>query len=458
MNGSTELYPFQKRGVRAIHHYNGRVLLADEMGLGKTYQVLQWLKEQPDVRPVVVVTPAHLKGFWQNEARRKTGLHAVVLNGIKPTPIPKRLRGSLIIILNYEILKGWVDVLLELEPQCLVIEEAHYCKNRRAKRTKLIRRLAKVAQHCIAISGTPLLNRPAELFPTLNMLWPEKYPSFFSYATRYCNPVHKPWGMDYKGAIHIKELHNKLTEVGMIRRRKADVLQDLPLKQRTVIPVNIELQSYMEAQVNFLTWLAKQSLEKAERASKALEITKLGYLKRLAATEKLPQVISWIDDYLEETNDKLVIYGIHKAVVRSLYNHYRSISVCLDGSTPKKERATIVRVFQQNKRIRLFIGNIQAAGTGITLTAASRLLFAEIDWVPANMTQAEDRVHRIGQKQHVDITYLVAKGTIEEKLCEIIQRKQQIVSQTLDGETVVGNELNVFDALLESMKKENDLL
>ena len=174
----------------------------------------------------------------------------------------------------------------------------------------------------------------------------------------------------------------------MIRRRKCDVLKDLPAKQRTVVPLSIPMENYNEAKDNFLEWLAEQSLERARKAATAVEIVKLGYLKRLAATEKLPLVIDWINNYLEESGGKLVVYGIHKAVVRALYNEFQNISVCLDGSTSKRARKTAVKQFQTDKRVRLFFGNIQAAGTGITLTAASHLVFVELDWVPGNHTQS----------------------------------------------------------------------
>ena len=166
-SNGTKLRPFQIKGVRAINHYKGTVLLADEMGLGKTIQALWWLKEHPDARPAVIVTPAHLKGYWEEEARSKLGMRTTVLEGMRPKRM--RLKIHPILILNYDILKGWIKVIQEIEPKCLIIDEAHYCKNPRTKRTKHVRSLAKIAKHRMALSGTPLLNRPSELFPTLNI-------------------------------------------------------------------------------------------------------------------------------------------------------------------------------------------------------------------------------------------------------------------------------------------------
>ena len=441
--------PFQNKGVRTIQHFKGVSLLADEMGLGKTIQALAYLKNHPKKLTALIVTPAHLKWLWEGEARSKFGMRTTVLSGMTPKRI--KLGTSRIFIINYDILKGWFDVLVKLNLDCIIFDECHYCKNRSAKRTKFMKRLLKDTPHRIALSGTPLTNRPSELFPAINMLWPEAFPNFHAFAQRYCRPVLKPWGWEYKGATHLDELHRRLLKLGMIRRRKADVLKDLPPKQRQVVPLDIPLDDYNEAKNNFLDWLGKQSLEKARKASAAEQIVKLGYLKRLASTEKLPLISKWIEDYLESTNEKLVVFGIHKAIVRGLYDQFKKISVCLDGSTPSKKRKEVVKKFQTNKGTRLFFGNIQAAGTGITLTAASRLVFVEMDWVPGNHTQAEDRIHRIGQDQKAEIIYMVAKGTIEEQLCNIIQSKQEVVSQTLDGNESIEN-LNIFKMLTDHLK------
>lgn len=451
MSSKVKLYPYQAKGFRTICHFKGVSLLADDMGLGKTIQALWYLKEHPDIRPVIIVTPAHLKWHWEGEAKDKTNLRAAVLEGNKPYSLRFATAKSIIIV-NYDILSKWVETLLKLNPKCVIWDEAHFIKNRNAKRTQALRLLIKNVPHRIAISGTPLLQRPAELFPTINALWPEEFPSFFSFAQRYCKPVYKRWGWEYKGAGHLDELHRRLTRCGMIRRRKEDVLPDLPPKQRTVVPVTIPMEEYTEAEKNFIKWLSKKSVEKARKAKSAEQITQMGYLKRLAAAEKLPFVVQWIEAFLEQTDRKLVVYGIHKAVVRGLYKEFKHLAVILDGSSNKRERRNAVQDFQTKKRIRLFIGNIQAAGTGITLTAASNLLFAELDWVPGNHIQAEDRIHRIGQKGNAEITYLVARNTIEEKLCRIIQKKQETVTATLDG-SAVENTLTVFDELLKGMKK-----
>lgn len=442
----TQLYPYQEEGVSTIEKHNGRVLLADEMGLGKSIQALSYLHRHPSSLPAVVVCPATLKWVWEHEARHHLGMLSEVVEGQNPQK-SNLLKKHGLIIINYEILDYWVDYLKSLKIQTVIIDECHFVKSRTAKRTKAVFRLSKSAKHIIAISGTPLTNRPAELFTTLKLLWPKDFPSFWSFAFEYCQPSRRPWGWDFRGAANLDQLHGQLKEKGMIRRLKADVLKDLPEKTREVIKVPIVKRSqYNKALTDFLAWLNSESPEKAARAARAEKLVKIGYLKRLAARYKMKAAIQWIDNFLESSDEKLVVYGIHKKIIQYLHNKYKDISVVVDGSVKGKDRKLAVMSFQQNPKVRLFIGNIKAAGTGLTLTASSSLAFVELSFVPAEMTQAEDRIHRIGQKAAANIYYLVARDTIEERLCSVIQEKQKVLSAILDGDETV-NEIDVYDQL-----------
>jgi len=461
-----ELAHFQAKGVRAIDHFGGVLLLADEMGLGKTIQVLAWLKKHPEQRPAIISAPAHLTHHWKEEAKEKFGLRTAVLSGLNAKPLDMSVTPSILIV-SQDVLstitkkleggkkktyKGWAEVLKAVNPKVVIWDEAHNYKNRQAKRTKSLRKLVHSAPYRIAISGTPLTNRPADLWPTLNMLWPQHFPSFFSFALRYCKAVKLPWGWDYRGASHLGELHNRLKGLGMLRRLKANVLSELPPKRRTVIPIDIPMDEYNRVANDFVNWLQ----EKGKKATKADKMTQLGYLKRIAAKAKMAAVIEWIDNYLEGTEDKLAIYGIHKDIIRhGLYERYKKIAVLIDGDVPQgSHRQKLVKIFQNDKRKRLFFGNLIAAGTGITIVAAPVLLTVELDWVPANHTQVEDRIHRIGQSKHTEIVYPVARGTIEELLCKIIQTKQKISSTVLDGVSQRTGDIDIFDQLVKQVTEQ----
>ncbi len=465
-----KLYKYQRRAVRRIEHFKGRALLADEMGLGKTWEALWWCRNHPEKRPIIVVCPANLKWVWEMEAWKILKIRGVVLSGQTPPKTEKKgfkLHRKELYIINYEILNKWVPYLWKLRAKILIVDECHYQKSRGAKRTLALNRLSKGPlrkkptkkrkrrriPHVLAISGTPLVNRPDELYTSLRLVQPRLYKNHKFFAHRYCSPVWREWGWEYKGATNIKELHRKLKREMMIRNLKKNVLKDLPAKTRAVIPMEIEnRKEYEEAETDFITWLTKKSSARAKRASKAKQLVQLGYLKRLAADLKMKRAMTWIEDFMEQSSGKLVLYAIHKKIIKQVHEQYPHTSVVIDGSTSNKNRKRAVQTFQRNKKIRLFIGNIKAAGVGITLTAAHTLVFVELDWVPGNHTQAEDRIHRIGQKNAAMIYYLVAKDTIEEKLCKIIQKKQRILSRVLDG-SIKTNKLDVFKALNKALLK-----
>jgi len=448
----TKLYKYQEKAVRKIQHFKGRALVADEMGLGKTLEALQWLYNNPGKRPAVIVCPASLKWVWEAEASLHLGMRSEVLNGQRP-PKEGFIGQHDLIIINYEILQYWLKYIQALNPQVLILDECQYIKNLRAKRTRAVQNLNKNIPHVIGISGTPLTNRPCELWPILHLVRPDIFNSVWTYRWRYCNPVRKPWGWEYKGANNLSELHRKLNSLMMIRRLKRDVLSELPDKTRQIIPMDIKDRSeYQEALNNFVTWITKKSTIKAERAQRAERLVQMGYLKRLSAELKMKAVLQWIDDFFESSDGKLVLYCVHKNIIKQIHDKYKRISVVVDGSITGKKRKIAVRTFQGNKSIRLFIGNIKAAGVGITLTVANTLAFVEMDWTPGDHVQAEDRIHRIGQKKAAMIYYLIAKGTIEEDLCELIQKKQTVLSATLDGKKKI-NRLDIFDELQKALLK-----
>jgi SWI/SNF-related matrix-associated actin-dependent regulator of chromatin subfamily A-like protein 1 len=306
--------------------------------------------------------------------------------------------------------------------------------------------------HILALSGTPLVNRPIELFPTLNILRPSKFPSRFAFGLKFCGARRGRWGWEYKGATNTKGLHELLTTTLMVRRRKADVLKELPAKVRQVVPVDIRDRSeYLRAENDFIAWLRKQDPNAAIRAKRAEAVTKAGYLLRLAAKLKCRAVYGWINEWLMDSDEKLVVFAVHRKMVEALHRNVFAKSVVVDGSVSGRDRQHAVDQFQNDRKTRVLIGNVTAAGVGLNLTAASTVAFAELPWQPGAVTQAEDRCHRIGQTGSVLCHYLVARYTIEEKRAAIIQKKQDVLSAVLDGGRVEGD-LDVFDDFLETLK------
>ncbi len=385
-------FPFQRECIDEISGFGGRALLSADMGLGKTPMALWYLQENSHkALPAIVVCPASVKYHWEHEAQKAIGIRASVAEGIVPPKHPP-LKSTQLLIINYDILKYWEPWLRQLQPKAIILDESQYISNQQTQRTEAVKRLCTGTHRILALSGTPLTNRPIELFTTLNLLSPAYFPSRWSYGMRYCAAKLTPWGWDFKGVSKSNELHKLLIKTCMVRRRKADVLKELPSKIRQVIPIKLENQSeYNKASTDFITWLRKQDSAAAKRAAKATTMVKAGYLLRLAAKLKLRQVIAWINKFLETTDKKLVVFAIHRKMISALERRVNAQSVVIDGSVTGRKRQQAITTFQNDNRVRVLIGNIKAAGIGITLTAASNVLITEIPWRPGDLTQAEDR-------------------------------------------------------------------
>lgn len=466
-----ELFPFQVQGVQFIEDRNGRAIVGDEMGLGKTIQAIAWIEMNQKKRPVIIVAPAHLKINWRKEIQDTvlTKPKIRILKGTQPYDLSKDKAD--IYIVNYDILpndykkvqndrgkwvkgwkpeheipySGWVDYLRDIKPKVLIFDEAHYCKNNSALRTKAMKKLVKGIPHVIALTGTPIVNRPVEGFNIVNMVDKTIFPDWWAFTHRYCAPKHNGFGWDFSGASNTEELHEKLKEV-MIRRKKEDVLKDLPPKLYSFVPMEMNnYKEYKQAEDSFIAWLGNEKRlagasdqevsEAMAKARKAEHLVRIEGLKQLCVAGKMNAAIDWIRNFLDENGNKLVVFAVHKAVIDRLMKEFGNIAVKVDGSCSSEQRDAAVVTFQNDPKVKLFVGNIRAAGTGLTLTAASSVAFLELPWTPGELVQAEDRCHRIGQKNTVNVYYLLADMTIENDIAELLDEKRKVLDAVLDGKT-----------------------
>jgi len=440
---------YQEKAVRKIEHFRGRALLAYEMRMGKTFIALQWLKRHPEAYPAVVVCPEIGKLYWEEKAKRHFNMRSVVLNGIVPTK-RKFIHKNQLYIINWEILQYWVGFLKLAEIKTPILDEIHYIKERKTQCYKATRKLVKNLPYLLALGGTPLKSRPIELFNVLNLLRPDKFPSFMKYAFRYCKPVRRPWGWEFKGSSHLDELHENLNAWCMIRMLRKDAMNELPKDRRIVsIPISNK-DEYFEAEHSFIKWLNKRSVTRANKAKKAERLVQMGYLKRLAASLKMQNTLKWIDKWLNKNKGKIVIFAIHKDIINELKNKYKGKCAVVDGTVRGKKRHLAVKAFQTDKECRVFIGNTRASGTVIELSKAKAVVAIEFDWTPGDLTQCEDRIFKQDSNEPMLIYYLVAKDTIEHHLCEILQTKQDVISETLDGNKEK-NRLSIFDELQKKL-------
>ena len=442
------LYPFQADGVGFISAHGGRVLLADEMGLGKTVQALAWLQHYPLALPAAIVCPASLKGNWETECENWTTIRPSILLGTRAGPLSHI---DWLYILNYDILHHWLPFLGGIKT--VILDECHFVKNPKAKRTKAVQLLCRNKPHVIALSGTPIVNRPIEFFTALHILAPTTFKGFWDYAQRYCAPKHNGFGWDFTGASYTDELHQRINNVVMLRRTKTEVLKDLPEKTRSTIAIDLNENrgGYVTALRDALGEWGKNS----DKPDPLRDITQISHLRQAAVDSKFDLCKEWIENFLE-TGRKLVVFTIHHKTSDRLMSAFGNIhSICLDGRTDVRLRSGVVEKFQNDPTINMLIGNIQVAGTGFTMTAAQDAAFMELPWTPGEVEQAEDRIHRIGQKGAVNIYYLIAKGTLEEDILALINEKRKVVKSVLDGESMEST--SILSELVKRLKKRKEI-
>lgn len=427
------LRPYQREGViRLARDFDLNGFLGDEMGLGKSCQTVCAIRARAaDALPALLIVPASLKANWKREIEMwHPGATVEIISG-RAKDGSKFTRKADYTIINYDILDSWLSELMG-KFKTMVLDECHKIKESKTIWTKAAKRLGKKIKFKIALSGTPITNRPIEFFNVLNLLSPQTFPNWKYFATTFCDPQRVPGVYDrngnavytYKGSSNSEKLH-KLASPFMIRRLKKDVMDDLPEKNRIIVPVEIDFGKYMKAE------------EKAMRLDTLSAIEKC----RQAAIEgKMKAAIDWIENYLEN-GKKLVVFATHTETLDILEKKFKDCAR-IDGDVPSGKRQAEIDKFQNDPDCRLFIGNLQAAGVGITLTAASATLTVELGWVPGEHWQAEDRVHRIGQKaESVEAYYMIAQGTIDEIIMGILDHKMKDISKIVDGKKVDRNEL-----------------
>ncbi len=434
-----ELAPFQWAGVRYVLEAR-RTFLADEQGLGKTVEALAAL-EADGAYPAIVVCPASMKLGWQREAARWLPHRTVaVVEG--RTAVPP---SGEITILNYEIVAAHREALARRRPRALVVDESHYCKNPQAKRTHAVRRLANAVATDglrLALTGTPVLNHADELIAQLRVIG--RLEDFGSGAR---------FSRQFRGELSEERLHWHLRRRCFVRRLKSEVLPQLPAKRQVVVPVALNNErEYRLAERDVIAWLRTQPLDLSELDARiaatlrAKRLAQLGTLQRLAARGKLAAALAWIEDFLA-SGEALVVFARHVEVQQAVLARFPAALHLLGGDSLAAREASIAS-FQDPVGPGLIVCATRVAAQGITLTRASNVAFLELEWTPAIHDQAEDRCHRIGQRDAVTAWYLLAAETIDETMARLIQRKREIVGAVTDGRRAQS------DGMVESVVRE----
>jgi SWI/SNF-related matrix-associated actin-dependent regulator of chromatin subfamily A-like protein 1 len=419
-----------------------RAVLADDMGLGKTRQSIVALTEAAPNGPYLVVVPASVKRNWEREILMACPTARVAIVGPNAPPKPG-FDGW--VIVNYDILAKHKDSLEALPFIGLVFDEAHYLKNHTSQRSKLARALVASAPDAVlhALTGTPLTNRPRDLFPLLQLVGHPMGRSFLSFAKRYCDAHHNGYGWVTDGASNLEELRVQLHGV-MLRRTKDEVL-DLPPKLRTWLSVPVpegtgrkEMRRVLEA---LLTGGLKQDRVRL--------LARLMRARQQIARAKVGTTIEFIEGVVSQ-GEKVIVFSSFEEPLDRLSGHFGDAAVTLTGRTPAAHRLELVDRFQNDPSVRVFVANLMVGGVGINLTAARQVVFNDLDWVPANHWQAEDRAYRIGQTSTVNVTYFVAEGTVDEFVRHALGVKASLIEAVVEGTGAVPIDADLL-AELESL-------
>jgi len=445
-----EYLPYQRAGIAyGLAHQN--VLYGDEPGLGKTIEAIGTINAEPTLKRILVVCPASLKLNWRKELRKwlVRPLSIGLAEGSRCHP-----EYSDITIINYDICDKNREKLHSIEWDAVILDEAHYLKNPKAKRTVAIYgRAAKPkanppveflpalkGRRLMALTGTPIPNKTEEGYGLFHFLAPKEFPSAYTFQQLYGS---------YGRRLH--ELQNKLRATFMVRRLKKDVLAELPAKRRSIIElasdpatVEAEMDAWNERQDRIAELRATVELAKTDdnpslykqcvallKEAVAVAFEEMARVRHATAVAKIPDVIEHLRNCIDQ-GEKIICFFWHHDVINAIADHFGKACVKVYGPTPMAERQANVDRFQSDPTCTLIVGGFGPMGTGWTLVASSHVVFAELDWVPGNVTQAEDRAHRIGQHDSVLVEHMVLEGSLDARMAKILVAKQEIIDRALD--------------------------
>jgi SWI/SNF-related matrix-associated actin-dependent regulator 1 of chromatin subfamily A len=445
-----DLYAHQRSGV-AFLLSRRRAILADDMGLGKTRQAIVALREAAPGGPYLVICPAGVRLNWRRE------IHLVEPDGDVQVVTSGGAweAGHRWTVVNYDLLGRLEAELDSVRWAGIVVDEAHYIKNRSQRAARVLRLLGAGARTvgpapgppsrgprmAYLLTGTPMASRPRDLFNLLKAVEHPLARSFYAYAVRYCAAHHNGYGLDTTGASNMEELARIVS--GVLLRRTKDEALDLPPKVRTWLPVEVNTARAVALESRALEFLRDHPARGGPTW-----VTFLGLLNRARhalAMAKLPATAELVADIID-AGHKVVVYSGYTAVITGLAERFGTAAVTITGADSPIRRQAAVDGLQTDPAVRLLVGNIHAAGVGVNLTAATHVVFNDLDWVPGNHWQAEDRIYRIGQTSTAFATYLYAPGTLDGYVAALLEEKARTIG-VLEAEAA--DRATVLDQVVE---------
>jgi SWI/SNF-related matrix-associated actin-dependent regulator 1 of chromatin subfamily A len=439
--------------IEAIEKLVGskRFILADDMGLGKTTSTIIAALET-GVKKILIVCPASLKINWEREIANYSDRTCYIAEGKKFSTEAD------FVIVNYDILKNFHNkedkensLLLQSKFELVILDEAHMVSNAQAQRTKLINDFTKNVKRVWLLTGTPMTSRPINYYNLLNLIESPVAQNWMAYAIRYCQGFQfragnrKIWNVT--GASNLEELRDR-TSKQILRRLKENVL-DLPDKIITPVYLRTSSKEYKDLMGEYYEWLENK---KEESSSLTIQFSKIMKVRKVIANEKVKDTIEFVQNIIDQ-GKKVIIFTNFTDTLQLIHTHFGKESVYLDGSCNKVQRQYAVDQFQENEKIKVFVGNLKAAGVGLTLTAAEVVIMNDLSFVPAEHAQAEDRAYRYGQKNNVLVYYPIFENTIEGVIYDILNKKKKVIG-TVMGDEVSDNAGDVVEEILNLINKK----
>lgn len=438
----------QKESIQKLVE-NKKYILADDMGLGKTTSTIIAALETK-AKKILIICPATLKLNWKREIENYSDRPIYIAEGKNFSTEHD------FVIINYDIIKNFHDPKSKTKTEIqkakfdlVIVDEAHYIKNAQAQRTKLINDIVKDIDRLWLLTGTPMTSRPIDYYNLLYLVDSPVAKNWMAYVIRYCAGYQfkvgprKVWNV--MGSSNLEELRDRTSNT-ILRRLKEDVL-DLPDKIITPIYLRLKSKAYEELMGEYYEWYRSKP---DESSSLTVQFTKLTKVRQVIANEKISQTIELAENIIEQ-GKKVIIFCNFTDSLNQIVSHFGKAAVKIDGSMSKVERQHSVDQFQENDKVTVFVGNIKAAGVGITLTAAEAVIMNDLSFLPSDHSQAEDRAYRIGQKNNVLVYYPLFENTIEGLIYDILSAKKKVIA------TVMGDNLGGADFVEEIMNRINEM-
>ena len=439
-----KLLNFQKEGLDFLLKSSGNALLADEMGLGKTVQTLSYVATEKQTFPVLVVAPLVTLNNWEREISKflkKKSRNGRIVDADSPsvtiirTGKSKELPKTDIYIINYELLFKRYDDLSKVGIKTIVCDEVHNLRSKTTQKYKAVKKLGALdsVKYRIGLSGTPIYNRGSEIWPIIDILKPGLLGSFKEFCEYFCyvNEKGKAIVLENKRA----SLRNELQKHVMLRRKKSDVLKELKDKVRYKEVIASDTEYYLEELDKIWKKLEEEQKDAETEFSKSASYQRAIQSERqIAGVAKLPHVINFVKNIME-IEESVVVFCHHKVIHKLLHESLEEFSpVSIIGGQTDSVRQDQIDKFQKGES-KLMIAGLRAGNVGINLTRAKYVIFAELDWSPAIHRQAEDRLHRIGQKNTVFAYYLIGNGTLDDHVANILVDKSYEIDEIMDEST-----------------------